>query len=231
MEAPKGEIRKEIIYMNLTTTEKYALAVFEAKGKMADLQKDERGICLVASCLWDMIGAGVVAPDEKGRLKVTAALPETLDYCNAIYEMLGKKPVKPEKVVQDYMGALTDKRIRSLVESIAEGLARKGALTLKEQGGLHKTMLCHVNTAVLMDDMAALKNMDGTMTPDQLMMAVLLLKSGVAKKLMSKEEITNLKEAAKRDDSGFQPYVKNMITVVETAISSSIAGIVAFAAQ
>lgn len=64
--------------MNLTTTEKYALAVLAAKGKSDALQKQERGVCLVASCLWDMMEAEVIAPDTKGRLNVSAQLPESL---------------------------------------------------------------------------------------------------------------------------------------------------------
>lgn len=206
--------------MNLTTTEKYALAVFEAKGKLSSLQKQERGICLVASCIWDLIEAEAVAPNEKGKLKVASVLPETLFYCTSVYEMLAKKPMKPEDAVYEYTFTLTEKRIRSLVDRIADGLIEKSVLVVEEQGGPVKTKLCHVDPVALADDMAALKNMDGTVTPDQFMLAILLLESGIAKKLLSREETASLKKAVKENKGDFEPYVKNMIASVYSCIAA-----------
>ncbi len=208
--------------MKLTTTEKYALAALEANGKLSTLQKQEQGICLVGSCIWDMIKEKVIEPDTKGKLKVSSQLPETLAYCGSIYELLAKKPRKPEDVVLEYTAALTDKRIKALVKSIADSLIGKSVLVVEEPSGLLNAKLCHVDNEVLADDMAAVKNMDGSVTPDQFMLAVLLLKSGVANKLLNKEEVSSLKKAAKQDNGDFQPYVKNLIAVVETAISSAV---------
>lgn len=209
--------------MKLTTTEKYALAALETNEKVSSLQKQERGICLIASCIWDMIEAEAIVPDTKGKLKVSTPLPEKIAYCSSIYELLAKKPRKPEDVVLEYTHTLTDKRMKALVESIVDGLARKSVLTVEEQDGLLGTKLCHVEQAVLADDMAAIKNLDGAVTPDQFMLAILLLKSGVAKKLLDREELSKLKKAANQDKGDFQSYVKNMITMTDTMISSIIA--------
>lgn len=209
--------------MKLTTTEKYALAALETNEKVSSLQKQERGICLIASCIWDMIEAEAIVPDTKGKLKVSTPLPEKIAYCSSIYELLAKKPRKPEDVVLEYTHTLTDKRMKALVESIVDGLARKSVLTVEEQDGLLGTKLCHVEQAVLADDMAAIKNLDGAVTPDQFMLAILLLKSGVAKKLLDREELSKLKKAANQDKGDFQPYVKNMITMTDTMIYSIIA--------
>lgn len=209
--------------MKLTTTEKYALAALETNEKVSSLQKQERGICLIASCIWDMIEAEAIVPDTKGKLKVSTPLPEKIAYCSSIYELLAKKPRKPEDVVLEYTHTLTDKRMKALVESIVDGLARKSVLTVEEQDGLLGTKLCHVEQAVLADDMAAIKNLDGAVTPDQFMLAILLLKSGVAKKLLDREELSKLKKAANQDKGDFQPYVKNMITMTDTMIFSIIA--------
>lgn len=209
--------------MKLTTTEKYALAAFAANEKMSSIQKQERGICLVASCIWDMVEAEVIAPDTKGRLKVSAPLPEDLSYCGSIYSFLAKKPRKPEDVVLEYTHTLTDKRMRSLTEDIVSGLADKSALTIEEQDGLLGVKLCHVNHTVLADDLTAIKKLDESMTPEQLMLAILLLKSGIAKKLLNRAELSHLKKVARQDKGDFQPYVKNIIAMTEAMISSSIA--------
>ena len=206
--------------MNLTTTEKYALAVLEAKGKLDALQKQERGVCLVASCLWDMMEAEVLAPDSKGKLKVSAQLPELLAYCSPIYELLAKRHRKPEDVVMEYTASLTDKRIKALVKSIADGLVGKSVLVVEERSGLLSVKLCHVDHTVLTEDMVAVKSMDGTVSPEQFMFAILLLKSGVANRLLNKEEMSSLKKAVKQDRSDFHPYVNNLIRIVETTIAS-----------
>ncbi len=209
--------------MNLTTTEKYALAAFEANEKMSSIQKQERGICLVASCIWDMVEAEVIVPDTKGKLKVSAPLPETLSYCGSVYEFLAKKPRKPEDVVLEYTHTLTDKRMKSLTEKLVNELAGKALLTVEEQDGLLGTKLCHVDNSVLATDMAAIKNLNDAISPEQFMLAILLLKSGVAKKLLDREQLSQLKKAASQDKGDFQPYVKNMIAMTEAMISSSIA--------
>lgn len=73
---------------------------------------------------------------------------------------------------------------------------------------------------VLTEDMVAVKSMDGTVSPEQFMFAILLLKSGVANRLLNKEEMSSLKKAVKQDRSDFQPYVNNLIRIVETTIAS-----------
>ena len=207
--------------MNLTTTEKYALAVLAAKGKSDALQKQERGICLVVSCLWDMMEAEVIAPDTKGRLNVSARLPESLAYCGPVYELLAKRPRKPEDIVMEYTASLTDKRIKALVKSIEDGLIGKSVLVMEECSSLLGVKPCHVDNTVLTEDMTAVKSMDGSVSPDQFMFAILLLKSGVANKLLNKEEMSRLKKAVKQNGSDFQPYVNNLIGIVETTIASA----------
>ena len=101
--------------MDLTTTEKYALAVLEAHGKLSALKRETLALYLAASCVWDMMQAGVVTEDGEGKLMVSAPLPETISYCGPVYEWLGKKPIKKEKAALKYISALTNKRIKELV--------------------------------------------------------------------------------------------------------------------
>lgn len=118
---------------------------------------------------------------------------------------------------------LTDKRMKSLTEKLVNELAGKALLTVEEQDGLLGTKLCHVDNSVLATDMAAIKNLNDAISPEQFMLAILLLKSGVAKKLLDREQLSQLKKAASQDKGDFQPYVKNMIAMTEAMISSSIA--------
>ena len=194
--------------MNITTTEKYALAVLEAKGKLTALKKQERALYLAASCVWEMMQTESVTTDKKGKLRVSAPLPEMLSYCHPIYERLAKKPMKPEKVPYDHIW--TNKRIKILLENIADDLISKSVLVVEQQSCLLKSKLCHVDTTMIAEDITAIKHMDGTAAPEQTNLAVLLLESGTAKKLLNKQELSALKKALKQMDSDFNTYIKKV---------------------
>ncbi len=210
--------------MNLTTTEKYALTILETYGKLTALQKQEPALYLAASCVWEMIQAKSVAVDKKGKLKISTPLPETLSYCAPVYERLAKKPMKPEKIPLDRIW--TNKRIKTLVESVTDDLIGKSLLVVEQQGSLRKAKLCHVNTTVITEDLSAVKHMDRAATPEQTDLAILLLESKTAKKLLNKQELSALKKAVKQMDSDFKTYVKKVkkrFRAVKTAIWASIA--------
>lgn len=210
--------------MNLTTTEKYALAVLEAKGKLTALKKQERALYLAASCVWEMMQAKSVTVDKKGKLRVSAPLPEMLSYCSPIYERLSKKPMKPENVPYDHIW--TNKRIKALVGSTADDLISKSALVVEQQSSLLKAKLCHMDTSMIVEDIAAIKHMDRTAAPAQINLAILLLESGTAKKLLNKQELSVLKKAVRQSDSDFKTYIKKVkkrFQAGKTVILASIA--------
>ncbi|MDE7244057.1 MAG: hypothetical protein K2O18_08790 [Oscillospiraceae bacterium] len=199
--------------MNLTTTEKYALAVLETRGKLSALQREEQALCLAASCVWDMMQAGAVTADGKGKLGVSAPLPETISYCNPVYEWLAKKPIKQERASLEYISALTNKRIKTLVRSIADDLIGKSVLVVEQQG---KAKLCHVDRTAITEDLEAMRDMEGAVTPDQLMLAELLLDCGTAKKLLNKQELSIMKEAVKQANGDFHVYIREVKKYFDT---------------
>ena len=209
--------------MNLTTTEKYALAVLETHGKLSAFQKKERVLYLAASCVWDMMKAKSVTADKKGKLRISAPLPETLSYCKPIYERLAKKPMKPEKAALNYI--CTNKRIKTLVQNIIDGLIGKSVLVVEQQSSLRKAKLCHMDATVIEEEIYAIKHMDRAVTSDQTNLAILLLESGTAKKLLNKQELSVLKMAAKQTDGDFKTYIKKVkkkFQAVEALIWASI---------
>ena len=153
--------------MNLTTTEKYALAVLEVKGKLTALKKRELALYLAASCVWDMIQAESVTIDKKDKLRVSVSHPEMLFYCKPIEERLAKKPMKPTKVPDDCIWM--NKRIKTLVESIADDLIGKSALVVEQQNSL--------------------------------------LESGTAKKLLNKQELSDLKKTEFRKNREMRCFI------------------------
>lgn len=215
--------------MNLTTTEKYALAVLEAKGRLTALKKKERALYLAASCVWEMMQAKSVIVDKKGKLRISAPLPEMLSYCAPIYERLSKNPMKPAKVPYDHIWM--NKRIKALVESIADELISKSALVVEQKSSLLKAKLCHVDTTMIAEDIVAIKHMNGTAAPDQINLAILLLESGTAKKLLNKQELSALKKTVKQTDSDFKTYIKKVKKRFRAGQTVILAGIASSAAS
>ncbi len=213
--------------MNLTTTEKYALAVLESRGKLSVLQREEPALYLAASCVWDMMQAGAVTEDRNGKLRVSAPLPKTISYCGPVYEWLAKKPMKQEQAALKYISALTKKRIKALVESIANDLIDKSVLVVEQQG---RAKQCHVNTAVIAEDLEAMRDMAGAVTPDQLMLAELLLDSRTAKKLLNKQELSIMKEAVKQSSGSFHVYIGEVKKYYDTITTIILVCIVVSAA-
>ena len=209
--------------MNLTTTEKYALAVLEVKGKLTALKKRELALYLAASCVWDMIQAESVTIDKKDKLRVSVPLPEMLFYCKPIYERLAKKPMKPTKVPYDRVW--TNKRIKTLLKSIADDLIGKSALVVEQQNSLLKSKLCHVDTTMIAEDITAIKHMDRIAAPEQTNLAVLLLESGTAKKLLNKQELSDLKKTVKQTDNDFKTYIKKVKKRFQAGRTVILAGI------
>lgn len=200
--------------MNLTTTEKYALMVLKAGGKLSALQREEQALYLAASCIWDMMQAEAVTVDKNGKLMISAPLPETLSYCGPIYERLvAKKPMKPEQAALKCIFGLTKKRIKALVKNVASDLIDKSVLVVEQKGRVKR---CHVDTAVIAEDLEAMRDMEGAVTPDQLMLAELLLNCGTAKKLLNKKELSSMKKVVKQASGRFQIYIRGVKKYFDT---------------
>ena len=213
--------------MNLTTTEKYALALLESYRNPSALQREEPALYLAASCIWDMMQAGVVTVDGNGKLSVSTPLPKTISYCGPVYEWLKKKPMKQEQAALKYISALTKERTKALVESITNDLIDKSVLVVERQG---RAKQCHVDNAVIAEDLEAMRDMAGVVTPDQLMLAELLLDSGAAKKLLNKQELSIMKEAVTQANGSFHVYIGEVKKYYDTITTIILACIVVCAA-
>lgn len=209
--------------MSLSTTQKFVLASLSPENKLSVLKKGNSSICLVASCIWDMLVEKVVVLNDKGQMTITGGLPDNLEYCRPIYDELTSKSNKlPKQIILSYTTALSDKRILNLTEGIVLQLAKQGYLTAVEIPGLfgHKIWKPEENNIT---DLMQIANSEELLDESDSMFAILVLESGLAKKLFSPAEIKVLKKnVACRDTSNFQPYLKNMINFVEQQIGSVI---------
>lgn len=214
--------------MSLSTTQKYVLAVLSPENKLSVLKKGNSGICLVVSCIWDMLFAKVAVLNEKGKMEIISGLPIDLEYCRPIYDELVSKANKPpKKIILSYTTALTDKRMLGLAEAVVLQLSNQGYLTAIGTSGLSGQKVWKPKENLLESIFSALKELSSLgerSVENNLMLAILLLESGLAKKLFRQSDIKELKEnVSNRDTLNLQPYLRNMISLVEQEISSAIA--------
>lgn len=105
-------------------------------------------------------------------------------------------------------------------------LSNQGYITATESTRLFGQKIWKVKDNVFKNDLVNLRELlvsDAVITEDNIMLAILMIESGLAKKLFSKDEMKILKmNVKKRDSLSLQPYLKNMINLVELEISSAI---------
>lgn len=66
------------------------------------------------------------------------------------------------------------------------------------------------------EDLKVMRDMDRAVTPDQLMLAELLMDSRTAKKLLNEQELSSMKKTDKRADGDFHVYISKVKKYFDT---------------
>ena len=78
----------------LSVTQEYTLCALKENGKIPLLKSTEITVCLVMGGLLELLEQHVVHWDEKDRLILGEALPESLGYLRPLYEQItDRKPM------------------------------------------------------------------------------------------------------------------------------------------
>lgn len=106
---------------DLTLSQEYVLCAVNEKGKLFSFNT-EKMVCLVASALLELQLEGCVAVDKK-YVTVTGPLPADKAHLAPLYHYLqGPKPMKTEKLLEDYTYSITDARLKELLAAIGDSL-------------------------------------------------------------------------------------------------------------
>lgn len=119
---------------NRSVTQSYLLCTLKERNRLASYSA-EKGMCLVAGSVLELLLDGVLAFDGK-RLTAAAPLPPEKDYLAPVYGFVGEKqPVKPEKVIENFSLQFTNRNLDALLEHVGASLEAAGCAR-REQGGL-----------------------------------------------------------------------------------------------
>ena len=132
-----------------------------------------------------------MAPISGKRVCVTGALPEEKAFLRPLYDYLNQeKPLKPEKILEDYHYSFSGKRLNALIGSIGESLAADGLAQASEAGLLPtKEAIGRVIDLVRSELLE-----EREVTEDIAALVILLEKSGVIRKYFSPYEQKEMKD-------------------------------------
>ena len=191
---------------DLTLTQEYFICAVNDKGKLSSFNVD-RLVCLLASGMLELQLSGCISIDGgKKRIlsgsgksvSVTGPLPEEKEFLRPLYDYLNQgKPVKMEKLLEDYHYSFSGKRMNSLIDSIGESLAEEGLAQAADAGlfeGVRRFLPTKDAINRVVDLVRSELLEEGEVTEDIAALVILLEKSGVIREYFSRYEQKEMKE-------------------------------------
>ena len=192
---------------NRSVTQSYLLCTLKERNRLASYSA-EKGMCLVAGSVLELLLDGVLAFDGK-RLTAAAPLPPEKDYLAPVYGFVGEKqPVKPEKVIENFSLQFTNRNLDALLERVGASLEAAGCAR-REQGGLLGGTTVYVPEPAALD--AAVQEIAA--------LTLLLDRSGDLAKFFSAYEKKDLKKRLKALENDPQyALIKRVADYVEALL-------------
>ena len=214
---------------DMTLTQSYFVCAVGRRGQLSGLSV-ERQVCLLGAGLLELALAGCITLG-KNTAAVCAPLPAGCACLHPLYSDLDcGKPVKIEKLLEEYTYSLSGRRLNALAGAVGNALVSAG-LAREARGGLFggKTRYIPQDEAInrVVDMMRAELLEEGEYSDEAAALGVLLDKGNCMKEYFSKFEHRQLRgrlrtlsqtEAGRRVQQ-MMDYVYNMIAVSTALIA------------
>ena len=116
-----------------TISQEYLICAVNEKGTLFTFNT-EKMVCLVAAALLELQLEGCVTVDKK-YITVTAPLPGEKAHLRPLYDYLkGDKPMRTEKLLEEYTYSITDARLKELMAAIVDSLVGRGLVEPVQSG-------------------------------------------------------------------------------------------------
>ncbi len=207
--------------MDLSITQAYFVCAVNEKGKISSFNT-EKLVCMVAAALLELQMEGVISIDGK-TVAIKSELPSYMEYLHPVYQFLNRlKPVKIEKILEEYNYSFSDRRLRELMASVGDSLVGLGAA--RENVGLWGKK-SYVPKRQAIDEVVDMVRSElieeGQITEDVTALTILLDKGKCLKKYFSDYERRNMRQRLKeivnnhdgRMVTRMIEYVENMIAM------------------
>ena len=226
---------------DLSLTQEYFICAVNDKGKLSSFNVD-RLVCLLASGMLELQLSGCISIDGgKKRIlsgsgksvSVAGPLPDEKAFLRPLYDYLNQgKPMKMEKILEDYHYSFSGKRLNALIGSIGESLAQEGLAQSVEPGlfeGVGRFLPSKDAIHRVVDLVRSEILEEGEVTEDIAALVILLEKSGVIREYFSRYEQKDMKERlaaiVKSPDGALVKemldYVNGMLDMIVVFIAAS----------
>ena len=203
---------------DLSITQEYMVCTVNGKGILPS-SNQKAVACLIASGLLDMQLAKCISLNDK-KVSVCDELPEHLAYLKSLYDVVNQdKPVKIEKVIENYTIAFTNKKLYDFENAIIDSLKEANVLEPAKSGFLgnkdNYVPKKEIITGIIEKIRAELLE-NGEISEDVIALTALMDKAGNLKDYFSKfeqKELKNKIEAIKKSDAG--TLAKEMVQHIE----------------
>lgn len=210
---------------DLTLSQEYLLCAVNEKGRLPHLGV-ERTVCLVAAALLELQLEGCVAVDKK-YVTVTGPLPEGQAHLRPLYAFVNRpKPIRKEKLLEEYTYTVTDAQRDELLESIGRSLADLGLVQPAKVGLLGKKKgYAPTPEAIsgVVDMIRAELLEEGEITEDVVSLVVLMEKGNCLKPYFSAFEQKQMKQRLRAlGESPTGKMVQEMVEYVENMMAIAV---------
>ena len=215
---------------NMSIPQEFMICTVNSKGVLSsffsDLEVDKIVNFLIA-CLLEMRLEEIISITDK-KIDVIGELPENLSYLEFLYEYIDqRKPVKIEKVINDFCISATMKNFDRLFNDVGRSLEKEGVVTVSKVGWFKKKTGYVPEKEVIVRVINKIRSElleDGVMSEDASILAILLSNSNSLKDYFSKFEQKDIKEKLKeisKTEAG--AIAKEMLDYFNVIITTIIA--------
>ena len=118
---------------DLSITQEYLICAMHGKGKISGFNV-EKLVCVVASGLLELKMENCIVLEKK-KVRVTGELPAEKMYLKPLYNFINQpKPVKIEKIIEEYNYSFSDRKLRELIGAVGTSLEEMGLVSITESG-------------------------------------------------------------------------------------------------
>ena len=208
---------------DLTISQEYLICAVNEKGTLFTFNT-EKMVCLVAAALLELQLEGCVTVDKKYITGEKAHLRPLYDY------LKGDKPMRTEKLLEEYTYSITDARLKELMAAIGDSLVGRGLVEPVQSGLLGRKQGYRPTREAIhsvVDLVRAELLEEGEVTEDVAALVILLDQGKCLKPYFSafeqKEMQANLQAIAKTPSGkavrDMVEYVENLIAIMTVLVT------------
>jgi len=210
---------------NLSYTKEFFLLAVNGKGGIPLLKETGIYACLLAGGLIELIGAGMVSKDEKGRLVVTKEFDETFMYLFPLYERIASAKKSPKATALLF----ESKQLKELITAVRDTLIAKDFKDELTNQGLFKNKTKYISKPEVVREI--IEKINGQFFGDEpldkktVCLVAMLEASGLTRDYFGKIDAKLLKEQLKELENSDAGILANELIEHTTAMFATLAAV------